>query len=150
MNHLLTEFAHLEVGGVSQFEHSAKLVANYIKKRSMIILFSDFLGDPQEIEKTLKHFVHKGSELIIFHVLTEEELNFPFEKFSFFKDLETGEKVKLHPGEIKKTFQKEVAELTKELKLKCTQYQIDYVDVDIQEGVEFVLQKYLIKRSKII
>ena len=81
LTHILTELQNLKVGGVSEFEKSAKLAASFIKKRSLIILFSDFLGEPKQIEKTLKQFLHKGSELAVFHILTKEELEFPFRKF---------------------------------------------------------------------
>jgi hypothetical protein len=64
--------------------------------------------------------------------------------------LETGEKVKLQPNEIKNSYRKEVSELNAALKLKCSQFKIDFIEVDIQEGVEFVLQQYLVKRQKII
>jgi len=126
MRHLLKEFQNLKEGGVSQFEHSAKLVANYIKKRSLIILFSDFLGEPKEIEKTLKQFIHKGSELIVFHVLTEEELKFPFEKFSFFEDLETHEKILLQPSSLHDEYQVKMTSFLEQIKKSCANLAITY------------------------
>lgn len=67
-----------------------------------------------------------------------------------FIDLETGEKIKLHPGEIKDFYKNQVDEAMSTLKLKCTQFKIDFIEADIQEGLAFVLQQYLIKRQKIL
>ena len=129
-------------------------VAENNHKRSLIIIFSDFFSNESldEITDAFLHLKHNKHEVMLFNVIDkkhEAELNFP-NKPTTFIDLETGEKVKLHPSEVKKSYQKQVKEVTDELKLKCTQFKIDYVEADIQEGVEFVLQQYLIKRQKII
>lgn len=129
-------------------------VAENNHKRSLIIIFSDFFSNESldDITDAFLHLKHNKHEVMLINVLDkkhETELNFQ-NKPTTFIDLESGEKVKLQPGEIKKSFQKEVEALTSELKMKCTQFKIDFVEADIQEGVQFVLQKYLIKRKKII
>lgn len=129
-------------------------IAESNHRRSLIIIFSDFFSNESldEITDAFLHLKHNKHEVLLFNVMDkkhEMELNFP-NKPTTFVDLETGEKVKLHPNEIKKSYKKEMEEITKELKMKCTQFKIDFVEADIQEGVEFVLQQYLIKRQKII
>ena len=106
----------------------------------------------EELTDAFLHLKHKKHEVLLFNVMDKKHemfLDYP-NKPTTFIDLETGEKVKLHPGEIKKTFQKQVEKLSNELKMKCIQFKIDYIDADISEGVEFILQQYLIKRQKII
>ncbi|UKN01217.1 DUF58 domain-containing protein [Paracrocinitomix mangrovi] len=129
-------------------------VAENNHKRSLVIIFSDFFSKEsmEDITDAFLHLKHNKHEVLLFNVIDkkhEVELDFP-NRPTTFVDLETGEKVKLHPSEIKKSFQKQVAEINKELKLKCSQFKIDYMEADIREGVEFVLQQYLIKRGKII
>lgn len=129
-------------------------VAENNHKRSLIIIFSDFFSNEslEQITDAFLHLKHNKHEVLLFNVIDKEhesELNFP-NKPTTFIDLETGEKVKLHPKEVKKSYQKEVKAFSDELKMKCTQFKIDYVEADIKEGVEFVLQQYLIKRQKII
>lgn len=129
-------------------------VAESSHKRSLIIIFSDFFSSESldELTDAFLHLKHNKHEVLLFNVMdkkTEMELNFP-NKPTTFIDLETGEKVKLHPLEIKKQFQEQVEKITKDLKMKCTQFKIDFIETDIQEGVEFVLQQYLVKRKKII
>ena len=129
-------------------------VAESNHKRSLIVIFSDFFSEDSldDITDAFLHLKHNKHEVLLFNVLDkkhEKLLDFP-NKPTTFIDLESGEKVKLHPSEIKKSFQKEVSSITDELKLKCSQFKIDFVEIDIQEGVEFALQQYLIKRQKII
>jgi len=129
-------------------------VAESNHKRSLIVIFSDFFSNEslEELTDAFLHLKHNKHEVLLFNVMdkkTEMELNFP-NKPTTFIDLETGEKVKLHPAEIKKSFQEQVERLSNELKMKCAQFKIDFIETDIAEGVEFVLQQYLVKRQKII
>ena len=129
-------------------------VAENNHKRSLVIIFSDFFSEESRDDLTdaFLHLKHNKHEVLLFNILDKKhEVNLEFpNKPTTFVDLETGEKVKLHPGEIKKGFKQEVERVTKELKEVCTQFKIDFIEVDIQEGVEFVLQQYLIKRQKMI
>ncbi|MDG1915696.1 MAG: DUF58 domain-containing protein [Crocinitomix sp.] len=143
---------HLQVKtSLSKILHQ---VAENNHKRSLVIIFSDFFSNESldELTDAFLHLKHNKHEVLLFNVMdkaTEMNLDYP-NKPTTFIDLESGEKIKLHPGEIKKQFQEQVAKVTSELKLKCTQFKIDFVEADIQEGIAFVLQQYLVKRQKII
>lgn len=129
-------------------------IAENNHKRSLIIIFSDFFSNEsmEEITDAFLHLKHNKHEVLLFNVMDKKhEMNLEFpNKPTTFIDLETGEKVKLFPGEIKHSFQHEMEAMMKELKLRCTQYKIDFIEADIQEGVEFILQQYLIKRQKMV
>ena len=138
----------------TSLSHILHEVAENNHKRSLVIIFSDFFSNESldELTDAFMHLKHNKHEVLIFNVLDrkhEIDLDYP-NKPTTFIDLESGEKVKLHPGEIKKAFKREVEDVTRALKMKCTQFKIDFIEADIQEGVEFVLQQYLIKRQKII
>jgi len=129
-------------------------VAEKNHKRSLIVIFSDFFSSASSLELTdaFMHLKHNKHEVLVYHVVDrkhEVELDFPNRPTTFI-DLETGEKVKLQPGDIKKSFKAEVDMVHQELKTRCTQFKIDFVEADIAQGVEFVLQQYLIKRGKMI
>lgn len=129
-------------------------VAENNHRRSLVVVFSDLFTNESmdELTDAFLHLKHNKHEVLLFNVMDRKhELDFEYpNKPTTFIDLETGEKIKLHPSEIKAVFQNEVSQLTKELKLKCSQFKIDFVEADINEGVAFVLQQYLIKRQKII
>lgn len=129
-------------------------IAENTHKRSLIVLFSDLFSNesPDELTEAFLHLKHNKHEVIIFHVLDKaKEANFDFiNKPTEFVDLETGHKVKVNPNDVKKDYQNKVKERHEQLKMKCSQFKIDYIETDINEGIEFTLQQYLIKRSKII
>ncbi|MFT4599965.1 MAG: hypothetical protein ACI857_000132 [Arenicella sp.] len=129
-------------------------VAENNHKRSLIVIFSDFFSSESldRLTDAFLHLKHNKHEVLLFNVTDKKhEINLEFpNKPTTFIDLETGEKIKLQPNELKKSYKEEVESKMAELKLKCSQFKIDFIDADIQEGVEFVLQQYLIKRQKII
>ncbi len=129
------------------------MIAEAIHKRSLIILFSDMLDNHAEEERlfsALQHLKHNKHEVIVFHVMDKkQEMDFAYSNRPYqFVDLETGEKVKLFPNEVKDQYLKDINEYRKKLKLRCQQYKIEYVEADINEGFDQVLLPYLIKRKK--
>jgi hypothetical protein len=62
--------------------------------------------------------------------------------------MESGEKIKLQSNEVKELYTKKVKIFNEELRMKCLQYKIDFVEADINKGFYPILQSYLVKRSK--
>jgi len=129
-------------------------LADNIHKRSLIIIFSDMMDNSEkskELLSALQHLRHNKHEVILFHVIDKKkEENFEFENRPYkFIDLETGEVLKLHPNEIKDHYRKSMSEYKNMIKLKCGQYQVDFVEADVNEGFRDVLLPYLLKREKL-
>ncbi|MDX2304224.1 MAG: DUF58 domain-containing protein [Microscillaceae bacterium] len=128
-------------------------IADKISRRSLVIIFSDMFDNSEDSENlfsALQHLKHNQHEVLLFHVndkKTEEEFDFE-ERPHEFIDLETGERVKLQPSEIRDFYQQKVKEYYKSLKLKCGQYKIDFIEADIKHGFDQILYAYLVKRSK--
>ena len=128
-------------------------IAEKIHKRSLIILFSDmFQSDKEEEElfQALRHLKYNKHDVIFFHTYdAKTELNFEYDNTpKQFVDIETGESVNLFADNIKDTYKNTVEKYFKNLKLRCLQYKIDYVPVDINQGFEQILQTYLIRRRQ--
>jgi uncharacterized protein (DUF58 family) len=128
-------------------------IAEKIHKRSLVIIFSDmFDGDEntEDLFKALQHLKHNKHEVIVFHVMDNKtELMFDFEDRPMeFIDLETGDKVKLNPGDVKQQYRLEADKFHRGLKMRCNQYKIDFVEADVQSDFNVILQTYLIKRAK--
>ena len=130
-------------------------IAESVHRRSMVILFSDMFEGAEnadELFSALQHLKYNKHEVVLFHVVDKEReinLNFP-NRPHLFIDLETGESVRLNPGQIKDQYVREVTAFTQAIRLKCMQYQIDFVEADIQAGFRPVLQSYLVKRRKMM
>ena len=128
-------------------------VAQKVHKRSLIILFSDLFDMMEEEEAildALQHLKYNKHELVIFWTTDENtELNFDFgDKPYRFIDMESGDVLKLNPGDVRSEYLKEMKEFKDRLKLKCLQYKIDLVEVDVSKGYHAVLQAYLLKRKR--
>lgn len=128
-------------------------IADSIHKRSMVIIFSDMFEQSENTEKlfsALQHLKHNKHEVVLFHVVDKsKEIDFNFKNRPYlFVDMETGERVRLQPNQVKETYQKQINDFNEQLKLRCLQYQIDFVEADIQKGFRQILQAYLVKRSK--
>lgn len=128
-------------------------IAEKIHKRSLVILFSDMFqstDNMDELFSALLHLKHKKHEVLLFHVSDQKtELNFEFEDRPYeFIDMESGERIKLQPSQIKETYRKQMKDFYTDLKMKCGQYKIDLIEADINQGFEQILSAYLIKRTK--
>jgi uncharacterized protein (DUF58 family) len=128
-------------------------IAESIHKRSLVIIFSDMFDsrtNPEDLFSALQHLKHNKHEVILFHVVDKQkELDFDFENRPYrFVDMETGEELKLNPQEVKTNYVKAIQDFKAELKLRCGQYRIDFVEADINEGFDQVLLPYLLKRTR--
>lgn len=130
-------------------------IAEKIHRRSLIFLFTDMFQTETNEDKlfeALRHLKHNKHEVVLFHVYDKEkELTFDFEnKPKRFIDVETGEHINLYAESVKENYNKAVEVYFKNLKLKCLQYQIKYVQSDINQGFNKILTTYMIERQKFI
>ena len=158
--HLVKIFTELEkllkqnIGQKStNVAQSLHTIASKIQRRSLVIIFSDMFSNndqQDEIFNALQHLKHNKHEVLLFHVSDHKtELDFDFEERPYqFIDMESGEKIKLQPSQIKETYQNYMSEYYHDLKIKCGASKIDYVNVDIQQDFDQILNTYLVKRSK--
>jgi uncharacterized protein (DUF58 family) len=128
-------------------------IAEKIKRRSMIFLFTDMFQTSTERTKlfeALKHLKYNKHEVILFHVFdAEKELVFDFDNQpKRFIDVETGEFVNIYADNIKENYKSAVDSYFKELELGCAQYKIKYVKADINGSFNQILTTYLLERQK--
>lgn len=127
-------------------------VAEIVHQRSLIFIFSDMFDNSSqndELFSALQHLKYKKHEVVLFHVTDKsKEMEFEFEnKPHHFIDLESGEEIKLNPSLIREQYMQSIHSFTEELKIKCGQYKIDFVEADINQGFDTVLYTYLVKRK---
>ncbi len=128
-------------------------IAESIHRRSLVIIFSDMFESGEDVEQlfsALQHLKYNKHEVVLFHTVDKkQEIDFEFENRPYeFVDLESGESVKVQPNQVKEYYRKQVNTFLDNLKQRCLQYRIDFVEADINEGFQPILQQYLVKRSK--
>ncbi|QHL86556.1 DUF58 domain-containing protein [Nibribacter ruber] len=129
-------------------------IAQTLPKRSLVILFTDMLSQYEQLEEiftALQHLRHQQHEVLIFHIThaeTEEEFNFPNRPYTFV-GLETGDRIKVQPAEVRAAYVHAMQQFKKELALRCGQHRIDLISVDLKDPMDKVLYAYLVKRQKV-
>ena len=127
-------------------------IAEKIHRRSLIFFFTDMFQtttDETKLFEALRHLKHKKHEVVLFHVFDKEkELTFDFENTpKRFIDVETGDHINLYPDTIKEAYETAVSSYFDELRLKCGQYQIKYVEADITQDFDKILTTYMVERG---
>jgi len=129
------------------------LIAEKLKRRSLVFLFSDMFQSDVEQEQlfeALQHLKYNKHEVVLFHTYSEEtELDFNFSNSpKRFVDVETGEYMNLYADTIRDSYQDAVKAYFKELQLRCAQYRIKYVPAIIERGFSPILTTFLVARQK--
>ncbi|MCZ6595587.1 MAG: DUF58 domain-containing protein [Bacteroidetes bacterium] len=129
------------------------LIAEKLKRRSLVFLFTDmFQSDIEEEQlfEALQHLKYNKHEVVLFHTFDKsKELEFDFNnRPKRFEDVETGEHVNLYADNIKESYEKAVQAYFSDLKLKCGQNRIKYVMADINEPFNKILTTFLVERQK--
>ena len=123
-------------------------LAGSLKRRGLIILISDLLEEPEEIVRGLKQLRSRGSDIMVFHLLDRDELEFPFEEPTLFKDLEEDIRLLTDPHTIRSAYLRAVNSLIEGYTRSCASYQIDYSLMNTSVGLDRALVHYLTWREK--
>ena len=123
-------------------------IAERIPSRGLVIVISDLIDDAEAIKNALHHFQYKRHELLLFHIMAEEELKFPFKKFDHFRCLEVnGRRVDIDPATIRASYLERVQAHLKAIELSCGQMEADYVPVTTTTPVTETLFSYFSNRK---
>ncbi len=124
-------------------------LSDRIKRRGLVIIFSDLLDDPAPILRALKLFRHRRHEIILFQVLDPWEIDFPFEKTTLFVSMEDDRRVVSDPKAIAKHYRLELRQLLETYRVECLANQIDYLLFNTGEPLNRVLTQYLATREQV-
>lgn len=119
------------------------------KKRGLIILISDCFGPPDEIVRAIGHLRHRRNEVIVFQIWDRDELEFPFQQWTRFENLEQpGDRQFADPVAIRNAYLNNLAAYRESLSRGCQRHRIDFEPVITDENHCDVLHRFLTRRSK--
>ena len=135
-------------GGGTSLLHAVKELLPRLKKKCMILLISDFLDLEDELMEAVRMLRFHRHEVLAFHLLSFEDLQFPYQDFSTFIDVETGKSLSIEARVIQKQYQESLDSYLKETCSKLQELGVDYHLFDTSIPVEKALIHYLYKRSR--
>jgi uncharacterized protein (DUF58 family) len=125
-------------------------VAERVHRRGLVLLFSDLLDDPGEVIAGLKHFRHRGHEIIAFQILDPREVDFAFRGETEFVALEEeGARVRTEPAHVRAAYLERFEAWRRELRRECRRHLVDLVEITTDTPLERALWAYLQKRRRL-
>jgi hypothetical protein len=125
-------------------------MAEHFKRRGILLLISDFYDEPDAILEAIKPLRFLGNDLIVFHVLDPQELDFEFDDASSFEDLETRDQVPVVPQSFREQYRSLIREHINALTTKFSEQRIDYALLKTSEPLDRALFSYLSSREKLV
>lgn len=145
---ILLTLAHLQHGEGTDLARPISDLAVGLTRKSLAIVISDLLDDEEAIAKGLQHLRFKGNDVIVFHIMDNAELTFPFERIAEFEDAENHEILAIAPPAIREAYLQEVDKFCRFYRQKCRAGGIDYCLLNTAEPLDIALSSYLSKRAK--
>jgi uncharacterized protein (DUF58 family) len=145
---ILAVLANLKPSGKTDVAKCLHQLAVMIRNKSLIMLFSDLMTEPAAVLESLHHLRHRGNEVILFHILDEAEVHFPFEGIIEFEDVEEHEKLTVDARGIRSDYVQAIREFQNFYREECAKANIDYVPMDTSVNFDKALMEYLLQRQK--
>jgi uncharacterized protein (DUF58 family) len=148
LHSLLVALQRLQLGTRTNVAKPLQMLADGIGKRGMVVLISDLLDDPAQIIDGIRPFRFRGTDVIVFHVMDPDELTFPFERATRFRDIEGSEELMAVPAVVRDDYIREVNSTIDRFRRELGSVGIDYRLLDTSEPLETALTSYLATRGR--
>jgi len=123
-------------------------IAAQIHRKSLVVVISDVFDDLEQVSMGLRRLRHRGNEVILFHVLADDEIKFPFTRMSLFEGLEARGEALADPLSIRKAYLREIGDFRADLRRLCRQDRADYVFLNTAQSFDVPLSTFLAARER--
>jgi uncharacterized protein (DUF58 family) len=138
----------IEVGGRGELRRPLLRAAEASRRRGIFVLISDMYEDPDAAVRAVRHLAHRGSDVIVFHVLDPAEVRFPDDGSASYEDLETAERMPVVPDYVREQYRALVAEHVSTLERRLGENRFDYALIDTATPLDQALFHYLVRRRR--
>jgi len=135
--------------GGTDLATSLQAIARNLKRRSLVVIVSDLIDDPDETLKSIRMLSAQKHDVVVFHVSDPSELEFNFEGSTLFIDIETGEELEVDPEAVRETYRERMEDLTDNFRKRLTEVGIDYHPIDTRQPYDHALWAYLQMRARV-
>jgi uncharacterized protein (DUF58 family) len=147
IGNILSLLAKLKPAGQTDVARSLGQLAAMLKHASLVMVFSDLLAEPEPIVSALHRLRHGGHDVILFHILDEAEVAFPFSGLVELEEPETSTRLEVDADSYRRDYLQEIDAFRESYRRECFQSGIDYVPLDTSMPFDRALTEYLIKRQ---
>ena len=123
-------------------------LARQVRRRGIVVLISDLFLDRKTLGEALKQFRLRKHEVIVLHVMHDDELTFPFQDNTLFRGLESPVQLHTEPRALRRAYIESVERFQAEVRKTCATLGIDYVLLNTKEPLDAALASYLAFRQK--
>jgi uncharacterized protein (DUF58 family) len=131
----------------TSLEDVAHTLAEKISRRGLVCLVSDLFAEADGVIRALEHFRHHGHEVLVLHILDQDELEFPFQGNTQFLGLENLGRVNVQPRALREAYLKEIHDFCHEVQRKCVAARIDYKRISTDDNLDAALCAFLAART---
>lgn len=144
---ILQTLDRLQTGGETELAPIFDEIAERLPRRGVVFVISDLFGDTSSLLKAFQHIHYRAHELVVLHVMAEEELRFPFDSFVHFENLEGIDELELDPKAVRADYLDGVEEFRKLISKGCSGIRADYVPLSTKTPFDKGLTEYLSRRA---
>jgi uncharacterized protein (DUF58 family) len=146
IGNVLSLLAKLKPAGQTDAARSLIQLAAMLKHSSLVMVFSDLLTDPEPVIASLRRLRHGGHDVILFHILDEAEVGFPFSGLVELEEPETHARLEVDADSFRRDYLSELEAFRERYRRECFQSHIDYVALDTSMPFDKALTEYLAMR----
>jgi uncharacterized protein (DUF58 family) len=132
--------------GKSEISTVLRRAAEEYPRRGFTILISDLLVPRPPLLAGIRDLRARGHDVIVFHILDDDELDFPFSGPSRFEGLELPEHLACNPRALRQGYLEALEEYLDEVRRGCGAYGADYTLIRTSQPLDAVLTSYLNRR----
>ena len=149
--HFMAVVDHLQkltADGNDQLRNTIIDLCGIVRRRGLIVVFSDCFGDVESLTESLQQLRLRGHDVLVFQVLAPEEISFSFRNSSVFEDLESrSNRLNIDPGSVRRHYLREFEAFMQRLHERMTEIDCDFVTLSTERSLGDSLAYYLSRRA---
>jgi len=147
LSDVMARLTNIQPTGKTDLAACITQIAAMLRHHSLVMLFTDLLDEPEAVYRSLAQLRHGGHDVILFHILDEAEVRFPYDGPVQFEDSESRETITVDATGFREDYLRGLEEFREDYKQRCSRLRIDYVPLDTSMPFDKALTEYLLQRQ---
>jgi hypothetical protein len=138
----------MQAGGETHLAESLHQLAEILTRRGIVVIISDFYDQTDRLQEAFQHLRFKGHDLVAFHVLDQNELDFSFDDaVLLLEDAETQEQMPVLPDVVMSGYRERMRQHVEDMRRCASANHVDYEMLTTKQPLDFALFSFLSRRA---